>query len=176
MTFLDFLVLTLACGQVVDTWRGSELFADRRARAEAGAAAYHAGDRRYRRAAILNCPFCLSHWVPLAGVLMLGIATLCDGMIDTIPTSPPWHLVGRIVGWLYRLPVYSLALTRAGWLLNGLLPARLRYGAAAEPGPPIAASAPAPSEPWVMNYPGLISGEDLRDMLATPVMHPMARG
>lgn len=63
-------------------------------------------------ATLMSCPFCLSYHVPFwLGFFLLLPAWLCPDPLSSI----------------YRLPLYALAATRLGNLLNGALPPHLRY-------------------------------------------------
>lgn len=135
MDWLDFLVLTLAASAVVDVWFNGSILAEALAYVQArtdlpldsedseGLAEPPADQPgRLQRLAdqclptvicqLLVCPFCLSHHTPWL------LATAC--FVPGLFWDSPWAL-------LCKLPVYCLAATRLGNLINGLLPSHLRY-------------------------------------------------
>ena len=132
MTWLDFFALTLAASALVDVWRNGSIFATGRAVLEAKVD--EEGDWStesessypppglptpwYWRmipaffARILNCPFCLSHHTPwVLAVLFFLPALWCTGT---------W-------AWVLKLPVYSLAATRLGTIINACVPEGAKY-------------------------------------------------
>lgn len=109
---LELAVLTLASTQLVDAWNNASILEGRRAEAEALALAYEDGHRRHFWAAMLSCPYCLSHWAALA-------------LVGTCVVLPALALPG-LRDWL-MLPADALAIVRAGWILNSLLPPSARY-------------------------------------------------
>lgn len=135
MTWLDFLVLTLAASAVVDVWFNGSLFADWRAFCQAkaddapeetdGVVLVEEGqqlpwlmslaDRFMPRwvAELLCCDFCLSYHAPWIVALVLFLPMM-------LVRSP------ELAFWL-RLPVYSLAATRLGNLINAWAPASAKY-------------------------------------------------
>lgn len=141
MNSLDFLALILAGGAVLDGWFNGSIFASWlgffQVKAESPITApidnstaddtdealpeetlplgMRIADQVLPRivAELVTCHFCLSYHVSF------WLAVICLG--------PP-------VGWpdtpgilLCKLPLYALAATRAGNLLNGLLPVLLKY-------------------------------------------------
>ena len=64
-------------------------------------------------AELLTCSFCLAHHTPY----LLALACFFPAL------WAPWPWLA----FLLKLPVYSLAATRAGNVLNWLLPADARY-------------------------------------------------
>jgi len=98
---LAHLVLAaLATCQAVEVFHHGSLFAPARARAFRWSTCD--GPRPLRLAGeLLLCPFCLSHWVAAAMVILVGL--------------------GCLVSWVYALPVWWLAVTRGANLCNDLL-------------------------------------------------------
>jgi len=93
------LVVTLACGQVVDIWFNAE-----------PAQWEFWRNHRWLTAGtkISNCPYCLSHYVALLCVLL-------------------WSSVSAVEFSAVHVVLLTLAVSRASWLLNQLLPVMLRY-------------------------------------------------
>ena len=138
MTWLDFIVLTLAASAVIDCWFNGSLFADWRAFFETladepteaqspnqsppGSLGYHElpplmtmADRVLPRwvAELLLCPFCFSYHAPwIVGVVLFFPACLVETQ---------W------VAFLLKLPAYSLAATRLGNLINAFAPEEAKY-------------------------------------------------
>lgn len=112
MTPLEFLALTLASGAVVDAWRQGSLFSGPRVRVARAAERADGGVV----ARMLDCWYCLAHWVPAA----LLAAFFLPGL--EWPALRPYLM----------LPVYALAATRIVVLVNGLVPAALRHEAGEE--------------------------------------------
>jgi len=126
MGLVDFLALIFAHAAVVDVWRNGSIFATGRAYMEAKADADPEDDEDdgvetafslwllipRPIAELLNCPYCLSHHTPwVLAVAFLFTATL---------VVEPWS-------FLLKLPVYSLAATRIGNIINEMVPEGARY-------------------------------------------------
>ncbi len=94
MSLPDLIILVLATGQTIETWRHGSLFEEKRAEIEV----WEDGWRKD----LLRCMFCLSHWAAALMVFLFGLAALLD--------SP--------LSWLVQFPVYVLAVTRGAQLLN----------------------------------------------------------
>lgn len=132
MTWLDFLALTLAASGLVDVWKNGSIFADWRAfmqdkadepdqppttddaaepeeEGEPLPVLMRVADRVLPSilAELFSCSFCFSHHTPYILALVFFFPALF--------VSPDW------VVWLLKLPVYSLAATRAGTFLNALI-------------------------------------------------------
>lgn len=171
METLDFVVLILAAGALVDVWFRGSLFENAKAYAEARADVegvtdvenvedvddedYHAVPRHRCRTwycfitsaawhirtwwnrhaedsdgflvklvshlprwlcELMTCWYCLSHHTPY----IIALFTFVPGLICV---ACGWTLLGM----LFKLPAYCLAATRAGILINELLPPRARY-------------------------------------------------
>lgn len=140
MTALDFIVLSLAAGALVHVWfRGSiftelrayteirtelppddELLNDMPAPAESDDRAsvplwMRLGDRVLPTfvCELLVCHFCLSHHTPYILALLFFLPSLF--------VTAPWAV------FLFKLPVYSLAATRLGNILNAIVPSTVKY-------------------------------------------------
>ncbi len=139
MTWLDFTVLILAASGLVDVWMNGGIFAEWRAlfqdkadaeppSVEAVAAdddegddgeelsfAMRLADRIVPKwmASLFSCPFCLSHYTPWV------LALLC--FFPALLVEATW------LAFLLKLPVYSLAATRAGNIINALMPEEDKY-------------------------------------------------
>lgn len=140
MTTLDFIVLTLAAGAVVHVWFRGSIFTEPRAYTEArtdlpmsdeALADMPAPDEDddsepvplWMRLAdrvvptfvceLLVCHFCLSHHTPYILALLFFLPSLF--------VTAPWAV------FLFKLPVYSLAATRLGNIINAIAPPAVRY-------------------------------------------------
>lgn len=112
MTLVEFLALCLAAGAVVDVWFQGEIFSTfRGAVVSRVARAESTGHRPPLWASVLDCWFCMMHWV--AGLLVLGL--VLPGEI---------YQPARTLLWL---PIYTLAAIRAASLLNMLLPEHMQH-------------------------------------------------
>lgn len=136
LSALDFIVLTLAAGAVVDVWFNGSLFAGMRAYMEVRAdddspphvywtfpsAPYYRGDfwlciadfivPRWL-AKLLTCHYCTSYHAPW--IILLFLIFL-----------PP-YCVAAVAAEVLRIPFYALAAARAGNLINALLPKNAQY-------------------------------------------------
>lgn len=111
MNVLDWIVLTLAAAGWVDCWFNGEIFAGRRAYWQA-----RADDPSVDRdlcAELMTCPYCFSHHTPW----ILALLFFVPGLF----LAEPWSI-------LCKLPVYCLAATRAGNIMNALVPRSAQYG------------------------------------------------
>jgi hypothetical protein len=145
MTTLDFVILVLAASALVDVWRNGSLFAEFRAYFEVRAdgaispnlvepatatdepaasedLALDEGSTWWMRffdrivpgwlAELLSCSFCFSHHTPWIVAVTLYLPVLFLGW--------PWVL-------LFKVPLWSLAATRLGNIINALLPQAAGY-------------------------------------------------
>lgn len=141
MNLLDFLALALAGGALVDVWFNGSLFANWLAfmqvkaqgpppvdatppgdAAESNEVAVEEPLPRLMRfadrvlprlaAELLSCPDCLAHHTPAV--------IACGCLVPALFLDQPW-------ADLFKLPMYALAATRLGFILNGFLPEHLRY-------------------------------------------------
>lgn len=94
MSLPDLIILVLATGQTIETWRHGSLFEEKRAEIEV----WEDGWRKD----LLQCMFCLSHWAAAVIVFWFGLAAL----------------LGSSFSWWLQFPVYVLAVTRGAQLLN----------------------------------------------------------
>lgn len=140
MSFLDFLVMTLAGSAVVDVWFRGSIFAplraliqlkqdefvedfDSSATVDENVDTQPLGpflqlvDRVLPSffVELLACHFCLSHHTPYILALLFFLPTVIfpDG--------------GDTFMFLCKLPVYSLAATRCGNIINSFLPENAKY-------------------------------------------------
>ena len=139
MTVLDFICLTLAAGAVVNAWFNGSIFAEWRVFANEKAYPTEADDAAdfsplaesppeeplpwlMQLASrfvppllfeLLTCPFCFSHHTPWLLALVFFL--------------PAYFLVTPWCIFLCKLPVYSLAATQLGNLINAVSPAGTRY-------------------------------------------------
>jgi len=138
MSWFDFIVLTLAAGGVIDVWFNGSIFATWREFAAVaaeedpdlrGTPEQAADDPQGEPAPLmmrvaskclprllfelLSCDFCFSYHVPW----ILLVLFFVPAHFITIP----WVI------FLLKVPVYSLAATRLGNLINALLPSEARY-------------------------------------------------
>jgi hypothetical protein len=132
MNIVDFVALVFAAGAVVDVWRNGSLFDEGRAIMEATAdrddedvtAGWSLPSETepapwYWRvvpapvAAMLNCAFCFSHHTPWVLALLFYFPALF--------VTAPW------LAFLLKLPVYSLAATRLGTIINAWAPGEAQY-------------------------------------------------
>lgn len=93
MGALEFIVMSLACWQLVETWHHGSLFSHHRAKLELF-------DGFFAR--LLTCMFCLSHWVG-AGV----VAWCAVGWVLTHIPGQEW------IGLVMQTPILALAVIRA---------------------------------------------------------------
>lgn len=129
MTLLDFLALALASHAWVDVWRNGSIFDSLRAYMEARADAdlYESNEQedqepdgttpRWMRllnaicprwfAELVSCSFCFSHHTPWVLAVSLYFPSL---FVET-----PWD-------WLLKMPIYALACTRLGTIINAIVP------------------------------------------------------
>lgn len=136
MTVLDFFALVMAASAIVDVWRNGSIFAEPRAYFEARADAGVASSEPLPEeglpadpnpwwmwlfdhclpgwfAELVNCRFCLSHHTPWMAALVCYFPTLF--------ISTAWMV------FLMKLPVYSLAATRIGNIINACVPTSAQY-------------------------------------------------
>jgi hypothetical protein len=97
MGFFDLTVLVLCVNQIIETFRHGSIFAETRAK-------YEAGDRFIDE--LISCPFCLSHWVAAGTVLWYVIAFLL---------FESWLRI------LVSVPIYTFAVSRGAQLVNDVL-------------------------------------------------------
>lgn len=108
---LDFIAVILASGAVIEVWHRGSIFAYSRAYVQALQDTADPDTLKGKLLELAMCPFCKSYHVPFWLYVLLLAGSACGATLSAVA-----HLV-----------VYSLAATRAGNLIDGLLPARLRY-------------------------------------------------
>lgn len=138
MSVLDFIVLVLAASAWVDCWFNGSIFDEWRAYFQARGDAWPSPYPHSESSAssepipqepqpwwmtvfnwlpdwfceLVSCKFCFSHHTPWV------LATV--SFLPALFVAEPWD-------WLLKLPVYSLAATRLGNIINAYLPDRARY-------------------------------------------------
>lgn len=140
----DLVLLVLASSAVLDVWINGSLFAGARAILQLKADEWGAKgslplvDTAPDEPAAEPVPAEAPNWL-LQGLFWLTPCWLAELVSCTFCSSyhVPWLLLvgcyvpSRLLGepwnWLALLPLYSLAATRVGNLLNGLLPKPLHY-------------------------------------------------
>lgn len=134
MDAVDFIALTFAASAIVDAWKNGSIFATGRAFMQAKEdydgdstdeddeddepivgeqttwSAWLLVPRFF--AEMLNCAFCTSHHTPWVLALVFYFPSLF--------VISPWD-------FLLKLPIYSLAATRLGTIINAYVPREARY-------------------------------------------------
>lgn len=110
-TALDFVAVILASGAIIEVWHKGSVFAYARAYVQALQDTTDPETLKGKLLELAMCPFCKSYHVPFWLYILL-----LAGSAGGATLSVAAHVV-----------VYSLAATRAGNILDGVLPARLRY-------------------------------------------------
>ena len=139
MSWLDFFVGTLAAAAIVDVWFNGSIFASLRAVVEGkaeeadedvtidedDAAAVDDGeplplflrivDRVLPKfiADLLVCPFCFSHHTPWIVILLCFVTS--------------YSCENETLAFAFKIPAYSLAMTRLGTLINAYAPNDAKY-------------------------------------------------
>lgn len=108
---LDFLAVTLAAGALIEVWHKGSLFETARAYAQALQDVTPYNTAKGKLLELINCPFCKSYHAPLYLFLLLLAGTGIGGMVETA----------------VRVVIYSLAATRLGNVIDGVLPKESRY-------------------------------------------------
>lgn len=108
---LDFFAVVLATGAIIEVWHKGSIFEGWRAYVEALQDVTEPDTPKGKLLELVTCPFCKSYHVPLYLFCLLLAA----------------DYFGATLGTCARVVVYSLAATRLSNLLDGLLPARMRY-------------------------------------------------
>lgn len=111
ITALDFIAVTLASGAIIEVWHKGSLFDTPRAYAQALQDVTPPGTIKGKLLELIACPFCKSYHIPVYLFCLLFAANWLGGICSAI---------GNVV-------VYGLAATRAGNIIDGLLPARIQY-------------------------------------------------
>jgi hypothetical protein len=111
MNALDFIAVIFAAGAIIEVWHKGSIFETARAYVQAWQDVAAPETLKGRLWELLMCPFCKSYHVPVYLFLLLLAG----------------DYVGGTIASLTRVIVYGLAATRIGNLIDGLLPARMRY-------------------------------------------------
>jgi hypothetical protein len=111
MTLLDLCAVALATGAIIEVWHKGSLFALARAHVQAKNDSAKYGSFRSLWTELLLCPFCKSYHIPVYLYATILAGNWFGGIVSVVP----------------RMLVYSLAATRLSNLIDGLLPARMRY-------------------------------------------------
>jgi hypothetical protein len=116
---IDLCAVILATGAIIEVWHKGNIFATARAYTQARQDIAPEGSFAAFWTELLNCPFCKSYHVPI--YLFVGLL------------SADW--LGGMFASTARVVVYGLAATRASNLIDGLIPARMRYEPPTTDGP-----------------------------------------
>ena len=111
MNALDFIAVIFAAGAIIEVWHKGSIFELPRAYVQAWQDVTPPESFKGRLWELILCPFCKSYHIPL--YLFAGLL------------ASNW--IGGIMPTLWRGIVYSLAATRVGNIIDGLLPPRMRY-------------------------------------------------
>lgn len=111
MNALDFIAVIFAAGAIIEVWHKGSIFETARAHVQAWQDVANPESAKGRLWELIMCPFCKSYHLPI-----YLFAALLAG-----------DYFGGTIAALVRVPVYGLAATRIGNLIDGLLPARMRY-------------------------------------------------
>jgi hypothetical protein len=111
ITLFDFFAVTLAAGAIIEVWHKGSIFETARAYAQAWQDVTPYDSLRGKILELINCPFCKSYHAPFYLFLLLLAGNNIGGIFDVC----------------VRLVIYSLAATRLGNVLDGLLPKESRY-------------------------------------------------
>lgn len=123
MTAIDFIALVFAASTCVDTWFNGSIFDSWRAWFEASSDIAISSDQvipRWRLdiramdlfSEMVTCKFCVSHHTPWL--------LACAFFVPALFVSAPWDFI-------FKIPVYSLAATRIGNIINAFVPADVCY-------------------------------------------------
>ena len=111
MTATEFVALILAAGAIIEVWHRGSLFETLRAYLQAQQDVTDQNSWRGKMLELASCPFCQSYHVPVYFlVFWFGFR---------------WF--GGCFAVIADIFLFGLAATRAGNIINGLLPSRLRY-------------------------------------------------
>lgn len=112
-TVVDFFIIVLSSGAIIEVWNKGSLFAEPRAYLQAWHDGATYGTLKYRICELLLCPFCQSYHVPFYLYLLLLLTTYLSGN----------------VGAGYRVVLLALAATRLGNIINSVMPSGAKYDA-----------------------------------------------
>jgi hypothetical protein len=111
MTSLDFVAVVFASGAIIEVWHKGSIFETARAYVQTWQDNTSPETLKGRLWELIMCPFCKSYHIPAYLFLLL--------------LAGDW--LGATMGALVRVGVYGLAATRIGNLIDGLVPARMKY-------------------------------------------------
>jgi hypothetical protein len=111
MMLLDMCAVALATGAIIEVWHKGSIFALTRAYVQAKNDSAKYGSFRSLWTELLLCPFCKSYHIPFYLLSAILAGDWFGGIVSVVP----------------RALVYSLAATRLSNIIDGLLPARMRY-------------------------------------------------
>lgn len=111
ITFLDFLAVALAAGAIIEVWHKGSLFETARAYSQALQDVTPYNTLKGKLLELVNCPFCKSYHAPFYLLLLLLAGSSVGGIFDAG----------------VRVVIYSLAATRLGNVIDGMLPKESRY-------------------------------------------------
>lgn len=154
LVLIDLGLITLAASAVIDVWRNGDILADVRAYFEARDDVINEADAeddadvmpiesvearsaescglhcrnplwvRFLNAycpdllvRLLVCSYCMSHHVPW----LLMLCYMAPAIVSSLFGIPPWIIV------IYKIPLYSLAVTRLITLCDSLLPETAKF-------------------------------------------------
>lgn len=111
MSTIEFVALVLASGAIIEVWHKGTIFAELRAKIQAYQDITDHTTLKGKLLELLTCPFCQSYHVPFY---------LCVFYFSLLYAGGFFAAAGKIF-------VFSLAATRAGNIMNGLLPKKMQY-------------------------------------------------
>lgn len=111
MSALDLFAVVFASGAIIEVWHKGSIFETARAYVQAWQDMTPPETLKGRLWELVMCPFCKSYHVPL--------------YLSSCLLAGDW--IGGTMATLTRVVVYSLAATRIGNLIDGLLPDKLKY-------------------------------------------------
>lgn len=133
MLLVDLVAVALATGGLVDAWKNGSLFVGTRAYLQARQEDADPESWMYLLWELLLCSFCLSYHVAFWLFVLITLG-------DVIPwgdliRSGSHSKLGPLIAWTASIPfgsfiraaVFGVAAARFSFLINGLLPERLRY-------------------------------------------------
>lgn len=111
MSLLDFIAVIFATGAIIEVWHKGSIFNVARAYVQTWQDNTDPETAKGRLWELLMCPFCKSYHIPVYLLLGLSLGDLCGGLVAA----------------LIRVILYGLAATRISNIIDGLLPAAMRY-------------------------------------------------
>ena len=111
MNSLDFIAVVFAAGAIIEVWHKGSIFETARAYVQSWQDNTPPETFKGRLWELVMCPFCKSYHIPIYLFLLL--------------LAGDW--IGSTMTALVRVVIYGLAATRIGNLIDGLLPAKMKY-------------------------------------------------